>query len=144
MRALEIVPLMVVPAGIYTVVAFGGTATRGADIVAAEIEASLFSLALPSHGIWSVSGGDVLVVFGLAVLFVELLRSTGSGRYAIINHSLSLLLFLACAGLFVLVPAFATTSFFLITLMAFLDVLAGTIVSIVSARRDVAVGDYEE
>jgi hypothetical protein len=141
MRALEIIPLLIVPAGIYNVVALGGSATRGADVFATEIEGPLLTLALPSNGIWTVSGGDVLVMLALALLFFELLRSTGSGRFAIINHSLSLILFLVCAAQFLLLPAFATTTFFLVTLMAFLDVLAGTIVSIVTARRDVSWSD---
>ncbi|MES1202739.1 MAG: hypothetical protein ABUS57_14985, partial [Pseudomonadota bacterium] len=34
-------------------------------------------------------------------------------------------------------PAFATSTFFFILVMALLDVLAGVVVTIVSARRDV-------
>ena len=34
-------------------------------------------------------------------------------------------------------PAFATTPFFLILVMTLLDVLAGVVVTIISARRDV-------
>jgi hypothetical protein len=38
---------------------------------------------------------------------------------------------------FLLHPAFATSAFFLIMIMSLLDVLAGVVVTIVSARRDV-------
>jgi hypothetical protein len=70
------------------------------------------------------------------VLFVELLKSTNSRGAAIINHALSMLLFIVCLMEFLLAPAFATSTFFLITLMVLLDVLAGFIVTIVTARRD--------
>jgi hypothetical protein len=75
------------------------------------------------------------------VLFVELLKSTTSRKIAIINHSLSMVLFIACLVEFLLFPAFGTSIFFLLTVMVLLDVLAGFIVTIVSARRDVDFGD---
>ena len=67
-------------------------------------------------------------------LFIELLKSTTSRKVAIINHSLSMILFIVCLVEFLLFPAFATSIFFLITLMVLLDVLAGFIVTIVVAR----------
>ena len=73
-------------------------------------------------------------------LFIELLKSTTSRRTAIVNHALSMLLFVACLVEFLLAPAFATSTFFLLTVMVLLDVLAGFIVTIVSARRDVDFG----
>ena len=84
--------------------------------------------------------GDVMLLVGLIVLFIELLKSTTSRRTAIVNHALSMLLFVACLVEFLLAPAFATSTFFLLTVMVLLDVLAGFIVTIVSARRDVDVG----
>jgi len=92
---------------------------------------------MTSHIDWMVSLGDILVAASLAVLFVELLKSTTSQRVAIINHALSMMLFVGCLVEFLLAPACATSTFFLITLMVLLDVLAGFIVTIVSARRDV-------
>ena len=41
---------------------------------------------------------------------------------------------------FLLAPAFATSTFFLLGVMVLLDVLAGFIVTIVSARRDIDFG----
>jgi len=38
-------------------------------------------------------------------------------------------------------PNFATSAFFIIMVMTLLDVLAGVVVTIVSARRDFAVGE---
>jgi hypothetical protein len=92
---------------------------------------------MTSGGSWDVTTGDLLLAGSLVILFIELLKSTTSRRAAIINHSLSMILFVACLVEFLLLRSFATSVFFLITLMVLLDVLAGFIVSIVSARRDI-------
>ena len=39
-------------------------------------------------------------------------------------------------GLFLVAPGFSNSTFFIIVAMAILDVIAGFIISIVSARRD--------
>ncbi|MGA1342153.1 MAG: hypothetical protein ACO33A_03750, partial [Hyphomonas sp.] len=57
----------------------------------------------------------------------------------IINHGISLLLFIICLVQFLLMPNFATSTFFILMAMTLLDVLAGVIVTIVSARRDFGV-----
>ena len=97
----------------------------------------LFSLHMASGGMWPVSLGDLILAVSLVVLFVELLKSTTSHKAAIINHSLSMVLFVVCLVEFLLLPALASSTFFLLLLMVLLDVLAGFIVTIVSARRDI-------
>jgi hypothetical protein len=89
---------------------------------------------------WSVSTGDFLVFLAMVLLFVELIKSTSTGTAAIFNHALSMVVFIVCLVEFLLHPAFATTTFFLIMVTALLDVLAGVVVTIISARRDVDFG----
>lgn len=86
---------------------------------------------------WVVSFGDLLILLSLLLLFVELLKSTSTGTAAIFNHALSMLVFIICLVEFLLHPAFATSAFFIIMIMALLDVLAGVVVTIIAARRDV-------
>jgi hypothetical protein len=81
--------------------------------------------------------GDVMILLSILLLFVELLKSTSTGTAAIFNHALSMLVFIICLVEFLLHPAFATSVFFIIMIMALLDVLAGVVVTIISARRDV-------
>ena len=52
-----------------------------------------------------------------------------------------MMLFIVCLVQFLLLPNFATSAFFIIMVMTLLDVLAGVVVTIVSARRDFAVGE---
>jgi hypothetical protein len=52
-----------------------------------------------------------------------------------------MLVFIVCLVEFLLLPNFQTSTFFILTVMSLLDVLAGVVVTIVSARRDFSVGD---
>jgi hypothetical protein len=108
---------------------------------AAESAAAAPMQAMVECGVhWNVTGGDVLMLVALILLFVELLKSTSTGTAAIFNHALSMLVFIICLVEFLLHPAFATSVFFMILVMSLLDVLAGVVVTIVSARRDVDFG----
>ena len=88
-----------------------------------------------------VSGSDLLIFLSLFMLFFELLKATSNNKIAIINHSLSMILFVICLVEFLLVPAFATSTFALIALMTLLDVMAGFIVTIVASRRELEVNN---
>ncbi len=127
-------PLMALIVLAYDIVAMamGGLRTTSAQDQLAE---PLFSLHMASGALWSVGLGDLLLLGALVLLFVELLKSTASRHVAIINHSLSMILFIVCLVEFLLFGACATSTFFLITLMVLLDVLAGFIATIVGARH---------
>lgn len=133
-------PLLALPVLAYNLVALAMPGLFHAADAGIRLSAPLFSFRMTSEVDWQVSLGDVLLAVGLVVLFIELLKSANSRRVAIINHSLSLVLFVVCLVEFLLFPAFATSTFFLLTLMVLLDVLAGFIVTIVAARRDVDFG----
>ena len=133
-------PLLALPVLAYNLLALtlaGGFHSQEATIRMTE---PLFQVAMSTGAQWPVTLGDLLLLAGLVVLFIELLKSTTSRRTAIVNHALSMLLFVACLVEFLLAPAFATSTFFLLSTMVLLDVLAGFIVTIVSARRDVDFG----
>ncbi len=130
-------PLLALPVVIYNLIALTFTGGMASADASPRLTQPLFSITMPSHVEWPVSLGDLLLVASLLVLFIELLKSTTSRTAAIINHSLSMVLFIACLVEFLLLPAFATSTFFLITVMVLLDVLAGFIMTIVAARRDV-------
>lgn len=134
-------PLLALPVLIYNLLALTIGGGFSADAAGYRFSEQLFRIHMASGVDWIVSWGDMLLGASLIVLFVELLKSTTSRKVAIINHSLSMVLFIVCLVELLLLPAFATSVFFLITLMVLLDVLAGFIVTIVAARRDVDFGD---
>jgi len=134
------VPLLALPVLAYNLAALtlaGGFHSQEASVRMSE---PIFSVAMNTGVAWPVTLGDVLLLVGLVVLFIELLKSTTSRRTVIVNHALSMLLFVGCVVEFLLAPAFATSTFFLLTVMVLLDVLAGFIVTIAAARRDVDFG----
>jgi len=136
----DAIPLLGVPLVIYNILAFGGSLLSSAEGVRSRLVTNVFEIPMPSDAVWAVTWGDIFIVFSLVLLFVEIIRSTGIGKTAIVNHAVSMLVFLVCLVQFLLLDAFATTAFFLLTLMALLDVVAGFVISIVTARRDFAVG----
>lgn len=134
-------PLLALPVLLYNLVVLtmnGGLRTTEAS---SQLAQPLFTIHMTSGGAWPVTLSDLFLGASLVVLFIELLKSTNSRNIAIINHSLSMILFVGCLVEFLLLKGFATSAFFLITLMVLLDVLAGFIVTIVSARRDIDLQD---
>jgi hypothetical protein len=134
---LAALPLLALPVLLYNLLALtlaGGFSGIGAGD---RLSARLFTVPMASHAAWAVSLGDLLLAGSLVVLFVELLKSTTSRQVAIVNHSLTMVLFIGCLVEFLLFPAFATSTFFLLMLMVLLDVLAGFVVTIVASRREV-------
>lgn len=130
-------PLLALPVLVYNLVALTLAGGFGSTEATTRFGEPLFTISMTSGSPWPISLSDLLLALALIVLFIELLKSTTSRRIAIINHSLSMILFIVCLVEFLLAPAFATSTFFLMTLMVLLDVLAGFIVTIIAARRDI-------
>ena len=134
-------PLLLIPVVLYNIVIlFGATGGGGMAEADAILRDPLFSIPMTSGANWSVGVGDLILFLSLILLFFELLKSTSSQKVAIVNHALSMILFVVCLVEFLLIRGFATSTFFLIVTMVMLDVLAGFIVTIISARKDLDFG----
>ncbi len=141
MGAFTILPLMVIPIIIYNIMALAGATFATVEELSMRLNEPFQSVQMASGANWQITPGHALLAVALITLFFELLKSTGVGRAAIMNHAFSMVLFIICLIEFMMLDAFATSVFFLITLMALMDVMAGFIVTIASARRDFAVGE---
>ena len=141
MRIFTVFPLMAIPVAIYNVIALSGSNFSTAEKVRERMDAEFLSIPMASEAMWSVTPGHALISLTVLLLFFELLKSTGIGRAAVMNHAFSLILFIICLVEFLMFHAFATSVFFLIMMMALLDVMAGFMVTIASARRDFAIAD---
>ena len=139
-----IFPLLAIPVIIYNLMAFtfgGGKAPTMADQMGNPAYA-VANIPMVSEGaVWAVTSGDLLIILSLAFFFVEILKSTSTGTATIANHAVSMIVFIICLIEFLLFKNFATSVFFILTIMSLLDVLAGVVVTILSARRDFTVGD---
>jgi hypothetical protein len=77
-----------------------------------------------------VTLGDLIVAIGMLLLYVEVVKAARPGGKGIIDHLLSFIVFLAMAAELVLVPraavpAGATSTLLLLTVLSFVDVIAG-------------------
>lgn len=129
------IPLMIVPLIGYNLVLIG---VFGGGI--AGLDSTISSLSMMSGAIWTMSLGDLLIVIALVLLFIEVLKATRTGSWSVIDHMLSMFVFVAFLVEFLLVRDAATHVFFILMVIAFVDVIAGFSVSIRSAGRDVSIG----
>lgn len=100
----------------------------------------LFHMHLPSNKIWMPTWGDVLVLLGIATLYVELFKSTRTSEVTIIDHLLSTFVLIAYLTAWLIYPWGGNSVFLILTCMSFLDVIAGFTITISAARRDLSVG----
>lgn len=124
-------PLLLVPFAIYNIVAFlmPGVSWSGA----------VTTVHMVSGADWSMTAGDMLVTLAILLLFGEMMKSTRIGVRSVVDHGLSLLLFLCMLVEFLLVPQAATATFFLLLVIGFVDVLGGFAVSLRTAQRDLSI-----
>lgn len=132
------IPWTIVALIAYNIVAFimGGD---GADY-STGFETELFSIGLLSGGRWVFTIGDLILFSAFIALFVELMKSARTTDIALVDHGLSIIIFIVCLIEFILIPQAATSLFFFIMLTALIDVVAGFSIGLVAARRDMGIG----
>jgi hypothetical protein len=120
-------PLLVVPFALYNMIAFlmPGVSWTG----------DLVTVGLMSGTGWVLTPGDLLVAASLLLLFGELLKSTRMSARSIVDHLLAAVLFIAMAAEFLLVRQAATGTFFLLTVIGFVDAAGGVVIRVRSPRR---------
>jgi O-antigen ligase len=88
---------------------------------------------------WVLTYEDLLIAFAILLLAVEIMKATRMGMRTIVDHILAMALFIVMLIEFLLVRQAGTSTFFLLTMIALVDVLAGFIVSIRSSQRQVEI-----
>jgi hypothetical protein len=131
---LYALPLTVFPLIVYNIVAFGFGSS--ADPWAGET----FGLTMISGVRWVMTLGDLLILLGIVCLFFEVLKSTNSTSRTISNHILSTVALIVYIIEFIAVGAAAHSVFFILSIIALFDVIAGFSITIKTASRDVALG----
>jgi hypothetical protein len=124
-------PLLLIPFAIYNIVAF--------LMPGVSWTAAVTSVHMVSGADWTMSAGDMLVTLGILLLFGEVMKSTRIGIRTVVDHALSLVLFLGMLVEFLLVKQTATATFFLLLVISFVDVLGGFAVTLRTAQRDLTV-----
>ena len=119
-------PLLLIPLAIVNIIAYLMPTLSLADV--------LYSVPLPSGLIWSPTSSDALLTLAMLLLFFEIAKAARPGAKYFTDHLLSFLVFAGATAEFLLLPKpqFATSTFFLLIVLAFVDFAASIVVR---ARR---------
>jgi hypothetical protein len=110
-------PLLLIPIAIYNIIAF-----LMRDL---SFAAPLVTVPLPSGIAWPVTLSDILLTLGILLLLCEVIKGARPGAKYLTDHLLSLVVLCGAAAEFVLLPAFGTSTYFLLTALALTDFLSG-------------------
>jgi hypothetical protein len=124
-------PLLLVPFAIYNMIAFlmpdvGWTAP-------------VTTVHMMSGKDWVLTWEDILIAFSIFLLWIEIIKSTRIGPRGVMDHILAMALFIGMLVEFLLVQQAGTSTFFLLMVIALVDVLAGFIVGMRSAARQIEI-----
>lgn len=133
--SLRALPLIVIVFILYNVIVFLG---GGSDPIA-TLQTPIFHIPMIKAK-WTFTWGDFILLLMLLLLFIELLKSTYTSTASLLDHGLSMLVFVVCLIEFIVVPQAATSVFFLILIATLIDVVAGYTIGIRVARRDLNIG----
>ena len=125
------VPLLIFSFAIYNIVAF---LMHGFSW---SMEVVQFRLA--SGGMIVITPSDLIVGGSILILLIEMVKAARLSRRSVVDHILSMVLFVLMLIEFLLVRQAGTSTFFLLTMISLVDVLVGFIVSIRSSQRQVEV-----
>jgi hypothetical protein len=133
--SLRALPLIVVPFIIYNIVVLLG----GAD-AEQVLSRTIFSIPMINGALWVFKWSDFIILLTMVMLFVEIIKSTYTSTASLLDHGLSMLVFIVCLVEFILVPKAVTSSFFFVMVASLIDVVAGYTIGIRTARRDFNFG----
>lgn len=104
------------------------------------LASEISTLNLISGATWTFDVSDLFIATGVIILYLEVFKSTHTGMSSVIDHALSMAVFVIFLVEFLVVEGCGTSTFFILGLMSLVDVVAGFTVSIAGARRDFSYG----
>ena len=93
---------------------------------------------------WSFRVGDLIMTLSIILLALEVIKATYTRGSGLADQALSMILFVIFLVEYLLVDKAATSLFFYLTLLSGVDVVAGSIVGIRTARRDIGFGGDDQ
>jgi hypothetical protein len=122
------IPLLIIPVAVYHMLVL---LTPGVDLTG-----PITTIRMMSGANFAVSLSDVLIMLALLCLFLEIFKSTRTGNRSIVDHMLSMVLFVAMLLEFILWAPFGTSTYAIFLVIGLVDVVGGFTISIRTARRD--------
>src|SRR5215470_16084813 len=103
----------------------------------------LYTVRLLSGLDWSVTLSDAFIAGTLVLLFIEVVKATGAKSG--VDHVLSLLVFGGAVAEFLLVQQAANSTFAILTVICFVDLIAGLSIRLRVSRRERQIAaDYAD
>lgn len=101
----------------------------------------VYSFVIPSSGATlTITWNILFIVIGIGILYLEILKATRTSYLAVIDHLLSLVVFVIFLIEFIVFKEMGSATFLILTLLSLIDVIAGFTVTLSAARRDIALG----
>jgi hypothetical protein len=124
-------PLLVITFAIYNMIAF--------LIPSLTWTTNVATIHLMSGQDWTVTPEDVVLALAVLLLGIEVVKATRMGIRGLMDHILSMILFIVMLVEFLLVARAGTSTFFILMVISLVDVLAGFIITARTAQRDIQI-----
>jgi hypothetical protein len=124
-------PLLVITFAIYNMIVF--------LIPSLTWTANVATIHLMSGQDWTVTPEDIVLAFAVLLLGIEVVKATRMGIRGLMDHILSMILFIVMLVEFLLVARAGTSTFFILMVISLVDVLAGFIITARTAQRDIQI-----
>lgn len=113
-------PLLLIPLAVVNILVF-----LMPDV---SLTAPVVSLALPSGMSWTVTLSDILLTLGMLLLIFEMMKAARPGAKYFTDHLLSLIVLGGAAAEFAMLPQFGTSTYFLLTVLVFVDFVSSIVI----------------
>jgi len=110
-------PLLLIPLALYHIIVFLMPGVGLAE--------PLVTLPLMSGAAWPLTLSDMLLALGIVMLWLEVIKGARPGAKYLTDHLLSLIVCGGAFAEFLLWPRFASSTYFLLSLLALADFLSG-------------------
>ncbi len=110
-------PLLLIPLAVVNIIAF--------LMPTVSLDAPLYTVPLTSGVSWTITFSDALVAFGILLLLFEAAKTVRPAGKYLTDHLLSFIVFGGASAEFVMLPKFGNSTFFLLTVLAFVDFVSG-------------------
>jgi hypothetical protein len=118
-------PLLIIPFALFNMILF---------LLHMPFTDTVFSIPLGHGRELALSLGDLLIIYSMLLLYIEVLKGARFGSKGVMDHILSFILFVAIAAELALVPEAESSTLLLLAALSFVDVITG--ISLTIGRRE--------
>lgn len=130
-----------IPTLLYLLIAYNALVFFSPTPTIELLSTVLLQINMPSGSTLIFTIESLFIALGTLALYIEVVKSTRVNMESMMEQMLSTLALLVFVFEFLLLKQAGTHTFFVLTLMQLVDVLAGITVSVSTARRDISLHD---